>query len=95
MFLEQLILINDTEGVTTSDQLTNLEFIISIVIPIFCLIKVWYFNTSRDIYTLGLSGDIFQGTLNTVENIIKNTRTKLYRQRLVSSQDGITNSQSS
>ena len=73
VILEKGVLIHITEDVTTGEHGALLKCLIGTESPELVLIEAWQFDTSWDENTLSLIGDVFQWSLNSVENSLQNT----------------------
>ena len=73
MLREKGVFVDDTEEITTGDSGTLSQVLIWLEVPHFALVKARQFDTSGDKHTSGSFGDIYEWSLNTVENCFQNT----------------------
>jgi len=73
MVLEKSIFSNVTNDITSTDQITNINFSAWVEIPKFVLIEARQFDTSWDENVLSESSNGFEWSLNTIENCFQDT----------------------
>mmetsp|Transcript_13758 Transcript_13758/g.21366 ORF Transcript_13758/g.21366 Transcript_13758/m.21366 type:complete len:645 (-) Transcript_13758:325-2259(-) len=89
--LDEGILLDNTEDVTCRDVVSSLGF--GDKVPFVGFGESLGFDTIGDEDALGLSGNILQRALDTIEDTPHDTRTQLYRQRKTRASDRVTDLQ--
>lgn len=73
MLREEGVFVDDTEEITTGDSVTLFQVLVWLEVPHFGLVQARQLDTSGDKHTSGGFGDIYEWSLNTVENCLQNT----------------------
>jgi len=89
MLIEQIIFESSADNIATDDEVANLKIFVGVEKPKLVLIKGGYINTTGDEDGLGDGGDGLEGALDTVENSLKNSRSKFNREGVATSEDGV------
>lgn len=95
MILEKRVLVHITKDITAGNHGALLEGLVWTERPELVLVEAWQLDTSGNENTLCPIGDVFQWSLNSVENSLQNTWSELDRQWFTCSQDGVTVRQAS
>jgi len=73
MVLEKGVLVNITQFISTSDQVSNLKIGVWMEIPKLILVQTWELNSSWDEHTVSLSSNLLKRSLDTIENCLQNS----------------------
>lgn len=76
MVVEKIVFEDVSEDLTSSNDTSNLDFLIRIVLPSLNDIESRDLNTLRDEDTSRFLSNMFKRTLNPVENVLENTWSK-------------------
>lgn len=89
VLVEQVIFFNVTVNVSRTQELSDLDLRRGVEFPDLLFRKRSDVDTSGHVNRFAGFGDDFQGSLNTVENFVQNTRSQLNRQGGFGSHDGV------
>ena len=93
MLRKKTVFVDCSEDISLTDDITFLEAE-RLELPKFLGVERWDINTLGHKDGLRNVSDNLQGTLNTVENFIKDSRSEFNREGLFGSLDGISDSKS-
>jgi glycerol-3-phosphate cytidylyltransferase-like family protein len=73
MVLEKCILTYVSENITSSDEVTDFEFMVWLEVPVLFLVEAWKIDTSWDENGSGKLSNFCEWSLNSVKNCLQNT----------------------
>ena len=91
--VQKRVLVNSTPDISSSNVISNLHQWLEV--PALLSVQRGNCNTTRDVNTVGSFGNLCKWSLNTIVDSFHQTRSQLDRQRLSSSNNGVSNGNTS